>query len=156
MALLTPVQGSVSAAGETVTLALGSSKWNFHYETAFLLSHWMKKSAKQAKPKRALSKMFGLATLHDAEKGPDFGQPYTPNGLFPVRRDLVSADRIAVGINGELVVVQLGNDQFKLPWSGADLMAQWLRLRAKDCKRRAGDMQRHWSEIAQQRADAFA
>jgi hypothetical protein len=156
MPVLTPVQGSVSAAGETVTLALGSSKWNFHYETAFLLAHWMKKSARQARPINSFSQTHGLATLHDAEKGPDFGQPYTPNGLYQVKKDLVPKDRIAVGINGQLVVVRLGNDEFKLPWIGADRMAQWLRLRAKDCKRRAGDLQRHWSQIANQHADNYA
>ena len=136
-------------------MVLGTSKWNFHYEVALMLAYQMKRASKMARPKRALPQLHGLATMHDAEKGPDFGQPYTPNGLYAVRKDLVPANRITVGINAGLVEVKLGNDQFKLPWHGADLLAQWIRLRAKDCKRRAGDMQRHWIVIAEKRAEEF-
>lgn len=143
-------------AGETVTLALGSSRWSMHYETALLLSHWMKKSARVARPKLALSKLLGAGTMHDAEKGPDWGQPFTQNGLYPVARDLIPRDQISVGVNGQLVVVRLRNDEFTIPYMGAEVLAQWLRLRSKDCKRRAGDTARHWGAIAQQHAEHYA
>lgn len=154
MSLLQQVRGEVSAAGETVTLSLGTSVWPMHYETALVLAHWMKKCARTVRPKLALSKPMGAGTLHDAEKGPDFGQPFTPGKLYPVARSLVKLDRVSVGtdIGGTLVAVRLGNDELTIGHMGAEVIAQWLRLRAKDCKRRAGDMNRHWSVIAQQGA----
>jgi len=64
-----------------------------------------------------------------------------------VSRDLLKQHRIAVSSEGDLVAMQLGNVQVKLPYETALLLSQWLRVRAKEAKRRAGDVSRHWSVI---------
>jgi hypothetical protein len=61
--------------------------------------------------------------------------------------DLLKRERIAVDSVGELVVMQLGNVEVKLPYETALLLSQWLRVRAKEAKRRAGDTSRHWSVV---------
>ena len=55
-----------------------------------------------------------------------------------VNRDLLKRERIAVSSEDELVVMQLGNVTIKLPYETALLLSQWLRVRAKEAKRRAG------------------
>jgi hypothetical protein len=68
--------------------------------------------------------------------------------MFSVKRtDLLKQERIAVSSEGDLVVMDLGNVQIKLPYETALLLSQWLRVRAKDAKRLAGDTSRHWSVI---------
>ena len=64
-----------------------------------------------------------------------------------VNNNLMRRERIAVASEGENVVMQLGNVEVKLPYETALLLSQWLRMRAKEAKRRAGDMSRHWSVI---------
>lgn len=63
------------------------------------------------------------------------------------RNDLLKQERIAVASENELVVIELGNVTVKLPYETALLLSQWIRVRAKEAKRRAGDMSRHWSSI---------
>ena len=64
-----------------------------------------------------------------------------------VNPGLLKRERIAVTSEGELVVMTLGNVEVKLPYATALLLSQWLRVRAKEAKRRAGDTSRHWSTI---------
>lgn len=61
-----------------------------------------------------------------------------------VNKNLLQKQRIAVASEGDLVVMTLGNVEVKLPYETAFLLAQWLRVRAKEAKRRAGDTSRHW------------
>ena len=60
---------------------------------------------------------------------------------------LLKRERIEVRSEGELVVLSLGNVELKLPYETALLLSQWIRVRAKEAKRRAGDVSRHWSVI---------
>lgn len=60
---------------------------------------------------------------------------------------LLQQHRIAVESEGDLVVVKLGNVEVKLPYETALLLSQWIRVRAKEAKKRAGDVSRHWSVI---------
>lgn len=64
-----------------------------------------------------------------------------------VNKDLLKQERIAVESEGDLVVVHLGNVTVKVPYETALLLSQWIRVRAKEAKRRAGDESRHWSSI---------
>lgn len=64
-----------------------------------------------------------------------------------VSKNLLQRQRIAVASEGDLVVMTLGNVEVKLPYETALLLSQWLRVRAKEAKRRAGDNSRHWSAI---------
>lgn len=62
-------------------------------------------------------------------------------------KNLLRQERIAVSSEGDLVVMQLGNVEVRLPYETALQLSQWLRVRAKESKRRAGDASRHWSLI---------
>jgi hypothetical protein len=55
--------------------------------------------------------------------------------------------RIAVRTEGELVVLEVGNAQLKMPYETALQLSQWLRVRGKEAKRNAGDNSRHWSAV---------
>jgi len=61
--------------------------------------------------------------------------------------NLLSKQRIAVDIEGELVKLSIGNTDIKMPYEAALQLSQWLRVRGKEAKRNAGDMSRHWSAI---------
>lgn len=147
--LLQRMQVVVQSKGEHVILVMGSSSWTLHYETAFALSWQMRAAARVAKRLAGdLSRYTRvLGTLHDAEKGPDAGQPFTPGKVYPVNRDVLKLARIGVHHEGQLVAVKLGGATAKIPYQAAQVIGQWLRLRAKEAKRRAGDA-RHWSRIA--------
>jgi len=67
--------------------------------------------------------------------------------LLSTRTDLLKRQRIAVTSEGELVVLSLGNVTVKVPYETALLLSQWLRMRAKEAKRTAGDTSRHWSIV---------
>ena len=62
-------------------------------------------------------------------------------------KNLLKQERIAVSSEGDLVHLQLGNVDIALPYETALLLSQWIRIRAKEAKRRAGDVSRHWSAI---------
>jgi hypothetical protein len=64
-----------------------------------------------------------------------------------VNRNLLQRERIAVESENDLVVIHLGNVTAKIPYETAFLLSQWIRMRAKEAKRFAGDTSRHWSAI---------
>jgi len=61
---------------------------------------------------------------------------------------LLSQQRIDVSAEGDLVALTIGNATIKMPYETALQLSQWLRVRGKEAKRRAGDMSRHWSALA--------
>lgn len=61
--------------------------------------------------------------------------------------DLIKQERIAVESEADMVVMHLGNTTVKLPYETALLLSQWLRVRAKEAKRFAGDTSHHWSIV---------
>lgn len=60
---------------------------------------------------------------------------------------LLSPQRIAVGIEGELVTITIGNSTLRMGYEDALKLSQWVRVRAKQAKRLAGDNSRHWSAV---------
>lgn len=61
---------------------------------------------------------------------------------------LLTQQRIAVSSEGELVVITIGNSDIRMHYEAALQLSQWVRVRAKEAKRRAGDQSRHWSAVA--------
>ena len=61
--------------------------------------------------------------------------------------DLLHRQRIATRAEGETVVLSVGNADLRLDYPTALVLSQWLRVSAKEAKRTAGDMSRHWSVI---------
>lgn len=61
--------------------------------------------------------------------------------------DILKKERIAVESEGDIVHIHLGNVKVSLQYESALLLSQWIRVRAKEAKRRAGDVSRHWSVL---------
>lgn len=59
----------------------------------------------------------------------------------------MSPEQVAVSSEGELVVIQIGNSTLKMHYEDALKISQFIRVRAKEAKRRAGDVSRHWSAV---------
>lgn len=147
----------VDSVGEHVSLALGNWSRQIHYETAILLAHWMHVRGREAKrfTSRGGFSLQTTGTLHDAEKGPDAGQPFTFNRVRTVSRDLLKLDDIEVRQDGTNVALKFGNTEMAIPYAAAITISQWIRLRAKECKRRAGDVIRHHSVIVNDRKTQY-
>lgn len=138
----------ISSVGEDVVLKIGTNTWRMNYATAMFLSSAIRSVAQTVKRANGdtgrYTNMSGV--LHDAEKGPDAGQPFTPGGLYDVNKSYLRKDQVGARGQGQLVIMKLGGIEADLPYPTAFTIAQWVRLRAKESKRRAGDV-RHWSEI---------
>lgn len=65
-----------------------------------------------------------------------------------VKPSLLTPQHVAVNTEGELVTITVGNSTLKLHYESALKLSQWIRVRAKEAKRRAGDQSRHWSVVA--------
>lgn len=61
--------------------------------------------------------------------------------------DLLKRERVAVRTEGALVVLTIGNVDLKMEYDTALQISTWMRVRAKDAKRQAGDTGRHWSVV---------
>lgn len=64
-----------------------------------------------------------------------------------VNKNLLRQQHMAVASEDDLVVVQLGNVEVKMPYAAAFQLSQWIRVRAKEAKRFAVDNARHWSVL---------
>jgi len=64
-----------------------------------------------------------------------------------VNSPLLSRQRMSVEARGDMVRLSIGNADIDMPYETAIQLSQWLRVRGKEAKRRAGDMSRHWSAI---------
>lgn len=60
---------------------------------------------------------------------------------------MLTAQRMEVSASGELVHIRIGNTEFRLQYEDALKLSQWIRYRAKQAKRTAGDTSRHWSVV---------
>jgi hypothetical protein len=69
--------------------------------------------------------------------------------IVGTRPDLLKNTRIVVSSEHDLVVIKVGNIRWKLPYEQALQLSQFIRFRAKEAKRKAGDISRHWSAIGQ-------
>lgn len=61
---------------------------------------------------------------------------------------LLTPQHLAVSSEGEIVVITIGNSDLRMHYADALKVSQWIRVRAKEAKRRAGDVSRHWSGLA--------
>lgn len=68
-----------------------------------------------------------------------------PNTI--IKPAVAKMTKLAVASEGENVVLTIGNSQIRFHYETALKLSQWLRIRAKEAKRKAGDNSRHWSAI---------
>ena len=69
------------------------------------------------------------------------------NNVVRLNKSLLRRERVAVASEGDLVVLTFGNVEIKLEYETALLLSQWIRMRAKEAKRFAGDGSTHWSIV---------
>lgn len=60
---------------------------------------------------------------------------------------LLKPQQTTVTLEGELVVLRIGNTEIKMEGETAIQLSTWLRVRGKEAKRIAGDTSRHWTVI---------
>jgi hypothetical protein len=146
-----PLLVEVKSVGEDVVIAVGSWNCRLFFETAVLLAAWMDECARDAKAWASDTKRLlkGVGTLHDAsdKNWLNKGQPFTPNGVPRVNRDLLKKHQIEVRAEGGLVSLTAGTAMMQIPYQAALQISQWIRVRAKESQTRAGDVTRHWSKI---------
>ena len=65
-----------------------------------------------------------------------------------VKPKLLQPTEIAVTPVGELVEIKIGNTVLSIHYEEALRLSQMIRIKAKEAKRIAGDMSRHWSAVA--------
>jgi hypothetical protein len=148
--MFAPLLVEVKSVGEDVLLAIGTWSRRLHFETAVLLAAWMDECAREAKEwANVKRRLRGIGTMHDASdhKWLDRGQPFTPNGVPRVDRNMLKLHEIEVKSEGGTVVLIAGTAQAAMPHEAAIRISQWIRLKAKESQMRAGDTTRHWSVI---------
>jgi hypothetical protein len=64
------------------------------------------------------------------------------------KKPLLAPEYVEVTADGELVTIRFGNVPVTMHYEAALKIAQFIRVRAKEAKRKAGDVSRHWSAIA--------
>jgi len=150
--MFVPLLVEVKSVGEDVVLAIGTWKRAMYFETAVLLAAWLDECAREAKAWTGNSKRMlrGVGTLHDSSNKNwiNAGQPFTPGKVFPVNRDLLKREQVSVRQDGGTVILTAGTAEATLPYEVALRISQWIRVRAKESQRRAGDVSRHWSAIS--------
>lgn len=75
-------------------------------------------------------------------------QPAIPIPNAIVKPPLMKPTEIAVESKGENVLLIVGNSTLTMHYEDALKISQWIRMRAKQSKRNAGDTSRHWSGLA--------
>lgn len=64
------------------------------------------------------------------------------------RPSVVKPTQFAVVVEGERVAIHIGNAKITMNYEDALTFSQWVRVRAKEAKRKAGDQSRHWHALA--------
>lgn len=151
--LLTKQGLEVSANGEQVILRVGNVEIPMHFEQALDLSKWIRFEAALAKRGRNRAKTVrSLGILRNLEAPLDKALPDARGGLFGihVKAKAKSWHREDVVLEGRsLVAIKIGSKTLRLHFEKALTISQWLRVRAKEAQRTAGDT-RHWSEVKSQ------
>ncbi len=137
----------IAASGDNVVISLGNVTKTLHFETALATSRSMRMSARDARRSAGdTSHRWGVSgTLHDAAR--EGRRAALREKVRNVNRELLKASAVAVSNEGALVVWKLGTTTVKLPYNAAFTISQWIRLRAKEAQKTAGDI-RHWATVA--------
>lgn len=139
----------MSSEGEHVVWQIGNTPIRLHYTVALDLSQEMRTVAALIKEQQGGAMTTrSLGVLRDAS-------PRRPSRLLTntprPNRGIIVRDpevhKFVVFADGSLVAVSVRPHTLHLPFEAALTISQWLRVRAKESRNRAGDT-RHWSEIS--------
>lgn len=139
----------VSAKGENVILRIGNVDLPMHYEHALDISRWIREEGRAAKALAGRGRVVSsLGTLHDASAKEKPLPLYSQgSAAIHVKTPLNKWRREDVFTQGRIVSIKIGGNVITLHFESALKVSQWIRLRAKEAKRIAGDTERHWSII---------
>jgi len=142
--LLTKQSIEVTSNGEAVILRIGNVDLPMHFEHAFDISRWIREegtACKRGTGRARTTRSLGIASNAEEKQTP---LPYTPGVAIHtpvIKRHWHRRDVYAVG---RIVHFTIGNSTATLHFESALKIAQWIRVRAKEAQRTAGDV-RHWS-----------
>lgn len=57
---------------------------------------------------------------------------------------MLNKQSVSVALDGQLVVLKIGNAEIKMEYETAIQLSTWLRVRGKEAKAIAGDHSRKW------------
>ncbi len=140
----------------TVVLQIGSGVLKLPYGVAIELAQWLRVRGKQAKRTvQDTAHWSALALLDDLELPPLHadatpGQQRLHRRLLSWARSMFGLKRrgVSVGVNGQLVALQVGNTTVQMPYEAALQVSQWLRIHGRTAKRIAGDPSQTWGVLA--------
>lgn len=139
MSVLSTERVSVASENDVVVLQVGRAQARFSYATASTIAQAMRVAANQA----ALTAKIPYAERQELRRFlPAEAEELSLPALGEQRRTTDSASkglRWSVGVNGQLVVFDLGNVHMEFESDTAFTVAQWMRIRAREAKRWAGD-----------------
>lgn len=148
--ILTKQGVAVSTKGEQVILTIGNVEIPMHFEQALDLSKWVRIEAALAKrPTGRAKTLRSLGVLRNLEAPAAKALPNSRGDSFGihVKEKPKTWFREDVALEGRLVAIKLGVHILRLHFENALQVSQWLRVRAKEAQRVAGD-NRHWSEVS--------
>lgn len=146
--LATPMKFDVAASGEQVILTVGNVAIPMHFEHALDFHYWIREDAALAKRLTGRKRTIrSHGVLHDADAKPEEPLPYTSGVAIHIKAKEKTWHREDVSLEGRTVVMKIGPHALRLNFENALTLSQWLRIRAKECQRTAGDT-RHWSEVS--------
>lgn len=136
----------VAAKGEHVLLSVGNALLEMHYEDALILSANMRLAAISARVAYGLGKIrMSMGVLHDsAEKKKPL--PVTPGPAIHSKNKLLTSSGMNVFTEGIEVKLTVGPHTVGFHFLDSLAIAQFIRIRAKEAMRNAGD-DRHWSKV---------
>jgi hypothetical protein len=144
--LLQKRNAEVSSKGELVILRIGNVDIPMHYEHALDISRWIRSEAKSAKSLSGRGKTVRSLGLMEDLAAKAVPLPRQPGVAIHVKQRLQTWHREDVWTVGKIVHVKIGSNTLTFHFETALKVAQWIRVRAKEARNRAGDV-RHWSAI---------
>lgn len=136
----------VSSKGELVVIRIGNAELLVHYEHGLCLSEWVREEARLIK--RLAGQGNTLRSLAVPDEDDNDALPYQGGVAIHVKPKQQTWQRSDVCGEGKLICIKVGNQTMKMHFENALKLAQWIRVRAKEARNRAGDT-RHWSEISE-------
>lgn len=65
-----------------------------------------------------------------------------------VKPPVLTPTAVSIQSEADQVLFTVGNSTLRMGYADALKISQWLRVRAKEAKKFAGDQSRHWSVLA--------
>ena len=142
--LLTREYAAVGCQGEVVFFRLGNLVFSMEFPVALYLSAVMRHQAQLAKLHSGIITRgyYCVGVLSD------LSAPKPKRKRFMEKLpQLLKAKGISVDTEGRMVILKIDRMTAKFSYQTARMISQWLRVRGKEAKGKAGE-KAHWSELS--------